>query len=166
MLFLSAAVAVDLRCRRVPNLMTGSAMLVGTSLSALLAGPGGLASALGGGLLALMILTPPFALGGVGGGDVKMMGAVGTFVGPKLVLYSLCVGLILGGVLAAVTLFRHGRLRQTLSNVIVRISGAVATRSLDPLRVATDDPEAVTMPYSVPLALGTIAAVGYGIARG
>ena len=87
-------------------------MVAGTAISSLLHGIDGLVSALGGLVLGLVILTPPFALGGIGGGDVKMMGAAGTFLGPVLLLIALGAGLVLGGVIAAAVAARRGRLRE------------------------------------------------------
>lgn len=158
---LSACVATDLRFRRIPNAITGPAMVCGTALNSLLHGADGLVSAAGGLALALVILTPPFALGGIGGGDVKMMGAAGTFLGPVLLAAALVAGLVLGGVVAAAVAARRGRLREVLRRTWSMVASAVAMRSTGPLRPSPALSGRILLPYSVPLALGTVVAVGW-----
>ena len=106
--------------------------------------------------LAVGVLLVPFALGGIGGGDVKMMGAIGALVGPDLLLRSLVIGLIAGGCFAAVHLARRSRLREKLHATAGMFTQAVATHSLEPLRAPTTAPGAIVLPYSVPLGLGTV----------
>jgi prepilin peptidase CpaA len=158
---LAACVATDLRWRRIPNLVTGPAMVAGAALNCALHGAAGLLAALAGIALGLVILTPPFALGGLGAGDVKMMGAAGAFLGPKLLAISLAAGLVLGGVFAVVSTFRRGRLGETLRRTWSMVVGVVVTQSIAPLRVPAVLPERILLPYSVPLALGTVGAVGW-----
>jgi Flp pilus assembly protein protease CpaA len=61
-------------------------------LNATFAGWSGLHTSLAGLGLAFAILIGPFAAGGIGAGDVKMMAAVGALLGPRLVLFSLVLG--------------------------------------------------------------------------
>lgn len=158
---LGICVASDLRSRRIPNVVTGPAMVAGAALNYLLHGATGFVAALAGIALGLVILTPPFALGGLGGGDVKMMGAAGAFLGPALLLISLGAGLVLGGIFAVVSTFRRGRLAETLRRTWSMVVGVVVTQSIAPLRLPAALPERVLLPYSVPLALGTVATVGW-----
>jgi prepilin peptidase CpaA len=160
---LVVCVAADLRWRRIPNLVTGPAMIAGAALNCGLHGVHGLLSAVAGLLLGLLILTPPFALGGIGGGDVKMMGAAGTFLGPALVSLGLAAGLALGGLLAAAVAAHRGRLGETLRRTASMVVAAVLARSMAPLRQPTTLPGRILLPYSVPLALGTVAAMGWAV---
>src|SRR5262245_65222789 len=73
---IAICVVTDVRARRIPNLVSGPTMLVGIALNTLYFGTSGLTTSLGGLLAAMAVLIIPFALGGVGAGDVKMMGAV------------------------------------------------------------------------------------------
>jgi prepilin peptidase CpaA len=163
LLFVLACIVSDVRTLRIPNVLTGPAMLVGLVLNASFAGWAGLGASLAGFALALVILIGPFALGGVGGGDVKMMAAVGALVGPRLVLHSLVLGLILGGVFAIVHLARHARLREKLVAVRNMFVNAVLARSTAPLRLSTSSPNTVALPYSLPLGVGTLAVITISI---
>ena len=69
-LFLALCVTTDLSSRRIPNALTLTGMIVGLALGGLLHGLGGVAASAGGLVLAIVLLIVPFALGGIGGGDV------------------------------------------------------------------------------------------------
>jgi prepilin peptidase CpaA len=149
--FLAASAWLDVRSRRIPNALTGAAMVAGLAISTIHLGTWGFAASLAGLVAGATPLLAPFALGGVGGGDVKMMAAVGTFVGPVLVLVSLVFGMALGGVVMTAYLAHRGLLREKL------IGLAAAVRVVRQ-RPAGAGP-VVALPYSLPLALGTVVAV-------
>ena len=108
---------VDLRTRRIPNALTGAALITGLSINFILFGLTGLLNSLSGLVILTAVLFTPFALGGIGGGDVKMMAAVGALLGPRLGLASLCAGVIIGGVVMAAHLLRYGQLLVTLARI-------------------------------------------------
>jgi prepilin peptidase CpaA len=151
--------AIDVRVRRIPNLVSAPAIVAGLALNALYFGAEGLGASLAGLLAATAVLVPPFALGGIGGGDVKMMGAVGALLGPRLALAGMALGMMLGGVLMAAHLARRGRLSETLARTGAMFATAATTGSLAPLRVPAGRPGTVALPYSVPLGVGTLAAL-------
>jgi prepilin peptidase CpaA len=154
--FLAICVATDVTERRIPNTVSAPAIVLGLALNGLSFGAQGLAASIGGAILLIAVLFLPFALGGVGAGDVKMMGAVGALLGPRLALASVVVGMLLGGILMVVHLARRGLLRQKLTATGYMFATAAVSRSLEPLRMSPTAPGAVSLPYSVPLALGTL----------
>ena len=139
----------------VPNMLTAPAMLLGLALNVWAFGWDGLQASLVGWATAIGLLVMPFAAGGIGGGDVKMMGAVGALLGPRLLLLSLFLGLVLGGVFAVGHLLRLGRLQEKLGILGRMVGNAAMAMSLKPLEVSSHAPGAVVMPYSVPLGIGT-----------
>jgi prepilin peptidase CpaA len=157
--FVALCVASDVSTRRIPNLLCGIGMLVGLVLNTVYFGSGGLLVSGGGLLVTGGLLLFPFAMGGIGGGDVKMMGAIGALLGAHAGFVALLVGLTFGGAIMAVHLARRRRLGQTLLTVGTMLSASVVGGSLEPLRVSAAQPGTVTLPYSVPLALGAIAAL-------
>jgi prepilin peptidase CpaA len=160
--FIALCIAGDLRTRRIPNLLCGLGMVAGAVLNAVYFGSDGLLASVAGLVLPVGLLLVPFALGGLGGGDVKMMGAIGALVGPYTVLPALLSGLVLGGVIMVIHLARLGRLRQTVSTVATMATASLVGRSIEPLRVSAAQPGAITLPYSVPLGLGTFIVLAYG----
>jgi len=157
--FIVACWATDLRSRNIPNLLTGSALVLGLGLNLWFFGPSGLLHSLLGALLTGTILFGPFVLGGVGGGDVKMMAAVGALLGPRMALVGLAAGLILGGVFMILHLARIGRVGEKLRSTARMVANAVGGRSVEALRISDRSTDAVTLPYSVPLGVGTLGAM-------
>jgi prepilin peptidase CpaA len=157
--FVATCWLTDVKTRQIPNLLSGSALIVGLILNLAFFGRWGLMNSVAGAFVAFCVLIGPFALGGIGGGDVKMMGAIGALLGPLLVLNALAVGLILGGVVMMVHLAGLGRLREKLMSTLRMFMGAWSEKSLVPLRLSDEDVAAVTLPYSVPLGLGTVAVL-------
>src|SRR5262245_40948185 len=95
--FILACCVTDQRTRRIPDVLSGIAFLGGSGLNTFHFGAPGLATSVSGAALMIAMLLVPFALGGIGAGDVKMMAAVGAFVGPSLAVLALMAGTILGG---------------------------------------------------------------------
>jgi prepilin peptidase CpaA len=81
------------------------------------AGAAGVVSALAGWGIGVAIFFLPFALRGLGGGDLKLLGALGAWVGPSdIVWLSLYTG-VAGGVFALVVSVAGGYLRQAMRNI-------------------------------------------------
>jgi prepilin peptidase CpaA len=158
-LFLTACVVWDLGARRIPNVLSLSAAVVGLTLNGFYFGVAGLGHSLLGVSLMVALLLAPFAAGGIGAGDVKMMGAVGALLGPTLALAALLAGMLMGGVIAALHLMRLGLLLERLQVIRDALVAAVLARSVEPLRMSSAAANAITLPYGVPLALGTLATM-------
>jgi prepilin peptidase CpaA len=158
-IFVALCAITDVRERRIPNLLSGCAVVGGTLINAWYGGGAGALASLAGIALGGGLLLAPFALGGVGAGDVKMMGALGALLGPRLALLGGLLGMALGGVFMLAHLLRVGRCGEILARLAAMIRGTVVTRSVASLRVSADTPGAITLPYSVPLGLGTALAL-------
>jgi prepilin peptidase CpaA len=158
-IFIVACCVVDARTRRIPNVLSASAMIAGLGLNTAYFGVSGLGVSVGGLLAAAAVLLPAFAVGGLGAGDVKMMGAIGALLGPELALAALGLGMIFGGLIMVAHLARRGRLKEKLGDTWAMVAAASLARSIEPLRAPGADPDAVALPYSVPLALGTVAVL-------
>ena len=113
----TSAVVWDLSTRRIPNVLTFGAALVALIAHGYFNGWSGLGMSLAGWAVGVAFFFPLFALGGMGGGDVKLLGALGAWLGPVAVIW---VGLftgIAGGVMGVVVAAYSGYLRQALRNV-------------------------------------------------
>lgn len=127
-----AAVAAfwDLRTRRIPNWLTLPAALLGLALNVAISGSDGLRQS-GLGLLAgLALLSIPFAIGGMGAGDVKMLAAIGAFAGPAFAFQTFLFGALAGGLIAVVVLLRRSHLSpgsRTFPYGVAILAGVVAT---------------------------------------
>ena len=102
---LVTAVYTDLRSSRIPNVLTFTAMGVGPIAHACLAGSQGILFSLEGLGVGLGLFLFLYASGGIGAGDVKLMGAVGALVGPYGALLSGLLAILIGGVYAVGAMF-------------------------------------------------------------
>jgi len=106
---LTAAV-IDLRTRRVPNGLTGAAAAIGVAMALTGTGRVGIVGAVLGGVIGLTLMLPGYLWGATGGGDVKLLAAVGTLLGPDRVLIAFFGMAIGGGLLALATAVARRRL--------------------------------------------------------
>ena len=161
-----AASVTDLRTGRIPNKLTGSAMLAGLVfwlIAGLLAGgglvrvEGAINGTLAASFLGLLCGLIPFAilamLGGLGGGDMKLMGAIGAWSASwRIVLDTTFYALVAGALIAIVLMVRTGRVRLTLARLIgIAASGG---------KVVSPDEDASVpkVPFAVAALLGIAIA--------
>jgi prepilin peptidase CpaA len=109
--------AIDLRTRRVPNAVTMSLAAIGIGVAAAGLGRVGLGAAMLGLLAGLALMLPSHVLGATGAGDVKLLAAAGTVLGPTDVLWAFLYTLLAGGAIAIVVALCRGRLWKTIDAV-------------------------------------------------
>ena len=103
-----AAAAVDLRTRRVPNALSFVIATTGLVLAAAGMGRVAVAAAIGGCVVGVLLMLPGHIFGGTGGGDVKLLGALGTLLGPAGTVTAFLAMAVVGGVMAiAIAVHRH-----------------------------------------------------------
>ena len=79
---MGAAALIDLRTRRIPNLLTASLTAAGIGIAAAGLGRIGLGASILGCLLGLAFMLPGHVFGATGAGDVKLLAAAGALLGP------------------------------------------------------------------------------------
>ncbi|MFH1429393.1 MAG: prepilin peptidase [Candidatus Margulisiibacteriota bacterium] len=103
------AVYLDHKTRKIPNVLTINGILAGIVLNiglhlyadfSLLGLGQGVFICFGGLLLAVLIGLIPFSMGGLGGGDVKLLAMIGAFKGPQFILWTMLFTAVAGGVMA------------------------------------------------------------------
>ena len=150
---LTAAVVTDVRTRRIPNVLTGA--LAGAGFG--IAFGGGMvtpAQAALGLLTGLLIMLPGHVIGATGAGDVKLMAAIGTLVGPGLVLYVFLYTAVAGGLFALAVAARRGILGTTLMGTRQLVTAPMETRHL-----VESPARANRFAYGPAIAVGTLAAL-------
>ena len=151
---LCAAAWSDVRSHRVPNRLTMAGLVAAFALRAPL-GVAALLSGLEGFAIALAVAVLFFALGAVGGGDAKLLGVVGAFLGLDPLPGALAYIVLLGAGMALVVMSRRGLLLLLFMNTMDLFrSKHLVARSGDVRTLET--PEAQTIPYAVPIAAGTL----------
>jgi prepilin peptidase CpaA len=120
-----ASALVDLWSRRVPNKLTLAVAVLGVTLAALGVSGLSLTAALGGLVVGLLVMLPGHVIGATGAGDVKLLAALGTLLGPVGILLAFLYSAIAGGALAMIVAVRRRVLRETVlrTAVLVRTGG-------------------------------------------
>ncbi len=131
----SIALLTDVRTRRIPNWLTGAALLGGVAVNFWLYGVEGVGLALLGAALGGLALFPFYLTRVLGAGDVKLLAGLGALIGPNAVIWVVLYGALVGGLVSAIILARRGRLLLTLDEMFVRrsaptLSGATAPYAL------------------------------------
>jgi prepilin peptidase CpaA len=129
-------------CRRhIPNVITGTTIAVGLALHGVSAGGYGLGWATAGFAVAFTPALLLYALGGMGGGDVKLLGAIGALTGPLVGGKTLLYSFVFAPLIAVVLLARR------------RLERRPAAGSL------ADDGQRLQIPFAVGVALGVLVSL-------
>jgi len=116
----------DLRARRIPNWLTFGALALGLAVAAGGSiGSGhwsidgaGVVRALAGVVVAIVLFLVPVLLGGMGAGDLKLMVALGAWIGPRPTLEIAVLATFIGGGMAVVMAYRQRVLREALKRAV------------------------------------------------
>lgn len=149
---------IDYAEHRVPNWLTGSLALAGLVVQGIFGGW----TAVGIGALGLLVgfalLIVPWLMHGMGAGDVKLMAAIGAWLGPTLTLWSFAAGALIGGVAAVVMILGTRRTVHALANLqlIMTKLRKFDTAFGEFAGAKTFGATSQLLPYGVPLTAGTI----------
>src|ERR1700675_5068525 len=111
------AVYGDLRIHRISNKLTLLGLIVGLGLQSVGGGLQGLTSGLLGASAGLACFAPFYFLRAMGAGDVKLLAAVGAFLGPQGGFYAALFSLLAGGLGAIGYVLWHA-LRASVSSIV------------------------------------------------
>jgi prepilin peptidase CpaA len=111
------AVVWDVATRRIPNHLTFGAALAAFAAHGYAAGWAGAGASLSGWLVGAAFFFPVFALGGMGAGDVKLLAAVGAWLGPAAAAWVALYSGVAGGVMAVFVAVCSGYLIKAFTNI-------------------------------------------------
>jgi prepilin peptidase CpaA len=153
------ACITDIRSRRVPNVLTFGAAVVAVLFHTLDGQAGGFIQSVEGWFVGAAVFFIPFALGGLGGGDVKLLAALGAWVGPVDAVWIALYTGVAGGVLALAVALFTGYLGRALSNVWLLLSHwrVVGIRPLH--EVSLDGSAGPRLAYAIPIFAGLLVNV-------
>lgn len=149
---------IDYAQRRVPNWLNAAVAAIGFMAQGWFFGWSGLTTGLLGMLVGFATLIVPWLMHGMGAGDVKLMMAIGVWLGPWLTFVSFCVGAVVGGIIAVCMIVSTGRLWHAYGNLCT-IGAKVSNRSTFFSEFGSAKSFGETsqlLPYGVPLTIGTL----------
>lgn len=149
---------IDYAQRKVPNWLNALIAASGLITQASYHGANGLIAGILGLLVGFSVLIVPWLMHGMGAGDVKLMAAIGCWIGPWLTLLSFAAGAILGGCAAVVMILSTGRAVHAYTNLqtIMTKLRRVETAFSDFGGARSFGNTSQLLPYGVPLTAGTI----------
>ncbi|WP_085504921.1 A24 family peptidase [Thalassobacillus devorans] len=154
LIILLICVITDFKNRKIYNKVIYPALLFTFIFHFAVSGWTGLSHSFLGFLIGFSILLIPYFLGGMGAGDVKLLGLIGAIKGGAFVFQSFLYIALIGALMAVLILvFRRGIFKSILYYVAslrggVKLPGGIARGSLT-----------ATYPYGVAIALGAVVGM-------
>ena len=143
----------DISKKNIYNIQTYPSMALGLILGYAVGGGHGILMSLAGLFTGLALLFIIFLAGGIGAGDVKLLGAIGALKGTVFVLWTMFYTGLIGGVMAFALLIWKGRLLATFKNLFTFLRHPVKTHEKQ------KQEERVYLPYGVAISLGSVWAL-------
>ncbi|MDQ5908041.1 MAG: prepilin peptidase CpaA [Pseudomonadota bacterium] len=156
---LLVATLIDLKLHRIPNILSLGLVATGLFFQIYAKGFYGLWTGTSGVLVGLIGFLPFYLGGGMGAGDVKLMAAVGTFLGPMNTLLAACLTLITGGVMALMILIARKGAGAFLQRYGQMLRHLLATGQAVYIPPQPGDAAASRFPYAAAITVGTFATL-------
>jgi prepilin peptidase CpaA len=167
-----AASITDVRQLKVRNALTLPLLASGPIYHVVSGGLAELYSSLLGAAFGFGILLIPYLLGGIGGGDVKLMSGVGAWLGMPTTVYVFVAAGLIAGVYSVVVLTWRGGLRRIFATCQMALFQLRSIgRHLGPedrieTAVTQSDRWSRVVPFAVMIALGVITVLICGAVTG
>lgn len=178
LMLVAASGFFDLKNRKIPNKITFTGILIGILFNFITGGWMGLMQSVLGMFAGLAIFFLPFVMGGMGAGDVKLMGAIGALMGWQFSVLTALYSALVGGAMVVAYLLYKGKFKDYLTKTLVSLMKLLFhfvnqlgyNEKIDHLqqRLTKNGQEykKIYIPYGVAIAGGTVLvliASSYGI---
>lgn len=157
---LVTAVITDVKSHRIPNVLLFPALAFSLMFHAATGGAEGLLGALAGLALGIAMLLPLYVMGGMGAGDVKLLGVVGSFLGPWATVVAGMATMIAGAVVGIVVIMWR-RFRPAVPYHKFPPAGAQVVATGGSVAPVRPEPKRIQIAYAPAIAAGTLAALWY-----
>jgi prepilin peptidase CpaA len=158
-ILLTFCAIIDVKKQKIPNVFTLPAIAIALLYYGVNGGVSGLAFSAGGLSIGMGMFLVFYVLGGMGAGDVKLMGAVGSILGFQATLSAILFTALAGGLYAIIILIAYpGYGKEFVKRAAVFIKGLIFSRQI----ILTPANEAVYKPklyYGLAIAAGTLFSV-------
>ncbi len=148
----------DIRSRKIPNWLTIPLIVIAPLGWGIAGGWHSLLLSLCGVILGMALLIIPAIMGGMGGGDLKLLMAFGALGGPIYVTNVFIYTVIAGGIAAVLLLAKQGELIRMIKEGSLWLWWLLISRGAIKTSVTASK---LTMPYALCLAFGAVIALYY-----
>ena len=162
---LIAAAIIDIRVQKIPNLLTYPVMIIALVYHSIMNGFEGLLFGAEGLILGIAIFVLPYLMGGMGAGDVKLMGAVGAVIGPRGVFNASLFTAIIGGIYAFVLLlFQYKDCLGVITRSVTMLKTYAVTGHF--IRIpAAEDQKKPKLCYGLAIASGALFTICWKLSK-
>ncbi|MDI3534995.1 MAG: prepilin peptidase CpaA [Thermosediminibacterales bacterium] len=157
LVLLSISFYTDVKYNIIPNKITLPVIITALLINGYRTGFSGFLFGLKGLVTGIFLLFIPYCLGGIGAGDVKLLGAVGALKGPLFAVKTILLGGLIGGVIAAYLIYRRGMIKSSAKNLM--LIGYTIASGGKPGFLFEQYRHAQTFPYGTAIALGGILSL-------
>jgi prepilin peptidase CpaA len=128
-----------------------------------LGGLTGLGWSLLGTFVGMMLLLVLRNVGGMGGGDVKLLAGVGAWLGTLITLYAFAATAIVGGIMAMIMIWKSGNWTKHYAMALqILEEWKTVKKPAELSKIARErKPSMALLPYGIPMAIGSIAYFAY-----
>jgi prepilin peptidase CpaA len=153
---LALSAASDIRSNKIFNIVTIPFTLSAVALHSFNSGLDGFFFSTAGMATGIVLLVLPYIMGGMGAGDVKLMGAVGSFLGTKATLEAFLLVALAGGIYSLALILIHRTVfKGFFSEKLLVLSSMVLLKQYVPFENGNTG-EKPRLKYGVAIAFGTI----------
>ena len=160
---LAACLYTDLKERKIYNKIILAGMIAGLAFNFFILGMEGIPFSMKGFALGIALLFLPFAAGGIGAGDVKLLAIVGIFKGAEFVFSVFILSALAGGLFALAVLLGQKRLLITLCSLGRSLKLLVWSGfKINPLTSPNTSSHTINIPYAPAIVTGTLVTFFLG----
>ncbi len=156
----------DAKTKRIPNKIIMTGIICGLLATFFSNGIRGVLDNSLGLMVGIIILLIPFAMGGIGAGDVKLLGVIGAIKGVKFVIYTFLSTAVWGGLAAMVLLAYHKQLLNILKWIgssLYQFILFLFSKGRHKVSIYPIPTTKLSIPYAVPMFLGTVTILIMGV---
>ncbi len=153
----------DFKNQKIPNYLTFPSMLTGMIYYFISEGMAGFFFSLAGLLTGFFLLIIPHILGGMGAGDVKLLAAVGSFIGAKGVFLAFLLTALFGGIYAIIIILYFRKIfKGFFKGFFNTFLALILTKKYMPEPII-ENKNKPRLCYGIAIALGTFTYIGMTI---
>jgi len=149
------ATYTDIKKHLIPNVLSLGGIIIGVSIHSYQTGFDGFLFSLSGLAVGFFLFLPFYLLRGMAAGDVKLMAAIGTFMGPSITLAAVAGTLVCGAVLAIAYILIKGGAKPTLERYRTMFNTFFSTHRLIYIKPTNKDIGSMRFPYASAIMVGT-----------
>ena len=149
------ATYTDLKKHLIPNVLSLGGIIIGLSIHTYQNGFDGFLFSLSGMAVGFFLLIPFYAMKGMAAGDVKLMAAIGTFLGAYTTFIVVLSTLICGSILAIGYLLLKDKSSSTFKRYLTIMKTFVITHRWIYIKPTSTDTGSLRFPYAAAILVGT-----------